>query len=40
MSDNPGATNTVKLSKVARLAFRTAWRIANDDQRYRVIKNP
>lgn len=40
VSDNPDTSNAVKLSKVARLAFRTAWRIANDDHRYRVIKNP
>jgi hypothetical protein len=40
VTDNPELINTAKLSKVARLAFRTAWRIANDDQRYHVIKNP
>ena len=40
VSDNPDLIDTVKLLKAARLAFRTAWRIANDDQRYRVIKNP
>lgn len=39
LSDNPEFINTAKLAKVARLAFRTAWRIANDDRRYRVITN-
>jgi len=37
--DNPETINTEKLAKVARLAFRTAWHIANDSNRYHVIEN-
>jgi hypothetical protein len=37
VTDNPELINTVKLARVARLAFRTAWRIANDNQRYSII---
>lgn len=40
LTDHSDLINTVKLSKVARLAFRTAWRIASDDRKYRVIPNP
>jgi hypothetical protein len=37
VSDEPARINLEKIARVARLAFRTAWRVANDDHRYRVI---
>jgi len=39
VTDHADLISTTKIARVARLAFRTAWRIANDDKRYRVI-NP
>lgn len=40
LTDKSDLINAPKLAKVARLAFRTAWRVANDDKRYQVIQNP
>ncbi len=39
VADNPEFVNIVKVAKVAQLAFRTAWRIANDDQTYTLQKS-
>jgi len=38
VSDNPDLINTFKVAKVAQLAFRTAWHIANDDKTYSIQK--
>jgi Zn-dependent M28 family amino/carboxypeptidase len=38
VGDNPEFINAVKVAKVAQLAFRTAWRIANDDKTYSIQK--
>jgi len=39
VSDEPGLINTEKITRVAHLAFRTAWRIANENQKYSIIEN-
>jgi len=38
VSDNPGRINFLKVARVARLTCLTAWYIANDDHRYRLVK--
>jgi hypothetical protein len=38
VSDGPEKIDTEKLAKVARLAFRTAWHIANESKRYTIIE--
>lgn len=38
VGDNPDRINYAKAVKAARLAWRTAWRISNDNQKYSVIK--
>jgi len=38
VSDNPDKTNAEKAANVARLAFLTAWYIANDDHYYKVLQ--
>jgi len=38
VSDNPDKTNPLKAARVSRLAFLTAWYIANDDHRYKLLK--
>ena len=38
VGDNPELVSAMKVAKVAQLAFRTAWRIANDDQTYSIQK--
>jgi hypothetical protein len=40
VTDEPEKINTIKAAKAARLAFRTAWRIANEDKKYHLIENP
>ncbi|MDI6766076.1 MAG: M28 family peptidase [Bacteroidota bacterium] len=37
VSDSPEKINTEKTAKAARLVFRTAWRIANDEKRYKLV---
>lgn len=37
VSDNPDKINADKAAKVAKLAFSTAWYIANDDKHYKLI---
>ncbi|MCX8010689.1 MAG: M28 family peptidase, partial [Ignavibacteria bacterium] len=37
VTDNPELINLRKVTRVSQLAFRTAWRIANDNRRYTVI---
>jgi hypothetical protein len=37
VTDHAEFINTNKIAKVARLAFRTAWRIANEEKHYRII---
>jgi hypothetical protein len=37
VTDNPDKINFQKAAKVTRLAFRTAWRISNDDRHYKLI---
>ncbi|MEI6681928.1 MAG: M28 family peptidase [Bacteroidota bacterium] len=37
VSDNPGRINAEKASRVARLAFLTAWTIANEHKHYKII---
>ncbi len=39
VSDNPDNINADKAAKVARLAFITAWYIANDDKHYKLMPN-
>ncbi len=39
VSDNPDRIDTVKNARVARLAFLTAWYIANDKHHYKLIKS-
>jgi len=38
VGDNPDRINYPKAVRAARLAFRTAWRISNDNQKYSVTK--
>jgi hypothetical protein len=38
VGDNPELINATKVAKVAELAFRTAWRIANEDRTYSIQK--
>ncbi|RMD95064.1 MAG: M20/M25/M40 family metallo-hydrolase [Calditrichaeota bacterium] len=38
VTDNPDKINTGKVAMIARLVFRTAWRAANTDQKFRLIK--
>jgi hypothetical protein len=38
VSDNPDRINSGKAARVSRLAFLTLWKIANDDQRYKLVK--
>ncbi len=40
VTDEPELINTEKLARVARLVFRTAWRIANEDRTYQFIESP
>ena len=40
VSDEPEMINAEKAAKAARLVFRTAWRIANEDKKYHLIENP
>lgn len=40
VSDEPEMINAEKTAKAARLVFRTAWRIANEDKKYHLIENP
>lgn len=35
--DNPDKVNPEKAAKVAKLAFKTAWYIANDNKRYKIV---
>lgn len=37
VSDEPEMINLEKAAKAARLVFRTAWRIANEDKRYKLV---
>lgn len=37
VTDHAELINAYKVTKVARLAFRTAWRIANEEKHYRII---
>lgn len=37
VTDSPDLINTEKAAKISRLAFRTAWRIANEDKYYKII---
>jgi hypothetical protein len=39
VSDNPEFINTKKAARASQLVFRTAWRIANEDQKYSLIEN-
>jgi hypothetical protein len=38
VTDSPDRINADKASRVARLAFMTAWTVANERQRYRIVK--
>ncbi|MEI6456398.1 MAG: M28 family peptidase [bacterium] len=38
VSDNPDRIDAEKAARVSRLAFLTLWKIANDDQKYKLIK--
>lgn len=38
VTDHAEFINTKKLARVSRLAFRTAWRIANENKHYKLIK--
>ena len=38
VADNPDKTDAKKAANVARLAFLTAWYIANDDHRYKLVQ--
>ncbi len=40
VSDEPETINAEKAAKAARLVFRTAWRITNEDKKYHLIENP
>ena len=40
VSDETEMINAEKAAKAARLVFRTAWRIANEDKKYHLIENP
>jgi Zn-dependent M28 family amino/carboxypeptidase len=37
VTDSPDLINTEKAAKISRLAFRAAWRIANEDKYYKLI---
>ncbi len=37
VTDGPEKINTIKAAKTARLVFRTAWRIVNEDRKYRLV---
>ena len=37
VTDEPDKINTIKAARAARLVFRTAWRIANEDRKYRLV---
>jgi hypothetical protein len=37
VSDNPDKINTVKVARISMLAYLTAWTIANESRRYRII---
>ena len=39
VADNPELIEIAKVARVAQLAFRTAWHIANDDQTYSIKKS-
>ena len=38
VTDNPDSIDALKASKVAQLVFLASWRIANDNQRYKIMK--
>lgn len=38
VSDNPDRSDPVKSARISRLAFLTAWYIANDEHRYKLVK--
>ena len=38
VSDNPDKTDSKKAARVARLAFLTAWYIANDNRHYKIVQ--
>jgi len=38
VSDNPDRSDPVKSARISRLAFLSAWYIANDEHRYRLVK--
>ena len=38
VSDNPEKINETKIARIATLAFRVAWRVANSDARYRLVE--
>jgi Zn-dependent M28 family amino/carboxypeptidase len=40
VTDHPELINTAKAANVARLAYKTAWRIANEDRTYRIVTTP
>ena len=37
--DRPDTIDPVKAARIAKLAFKTAWIIANDDKHYKLIEN-
>jgi len=37
VTDGPEKINTIKAAKAARLVFRTAWRIANEEKKYQLV---
>ena len=39
VADNPELIDVAKVARVAELAFRTAWHLANDDQTYSIQKS-
>jgi len=38
VSDNPDRSDPLKAARISRLAFLTAWYIANDNRRYKLVK--